>query len=74
MEVIDLVRKIIGPIQPIGDSSIDSERFSNLTEMVGLIEDLLSDLQAVAKYRQAPEHSVSKAGKYANDALETFFD
>jgi len=30
MEIIDVVRKLVGPVNPIGVSAIDQERFKNL--------------------------------------------
>ena len=34
MKVVDVVRKLIGPIDPIGESNADDRRFDNLNELV----------------------------------------
>ena len=40
----DVVKKLIGNINPAGDASRDKERFENLKEAVKLVELLLSDI------------------------------
>ena len=33
MELIDVVRKLVGPISPIGESHADEKRFENLKNL-----------------------------------------
>lgn len=74
MEVVDVVRKLIGPIEPVADSSVDSRRFENLEAMCLLVDKLLFDIHCVAKGWESPMASVNKAGQYArkyiNDVKE----
>lgn len=65
MEMTDVVRKLIGPINPIGDTPVDEERSDNLRVMMLLIESLLGDIDDVSDFRTSPEHSVGKAGREA---------
>lgn len=44
MELVDVVRKLVGPINPIGESHTDAERLENLKAMTKLLEDLLGDV------------------------------
>ena len=39
MELIDIVNKLIGNIEPIGDTSVDEERFENLKSYCELINE-----------------------------------
>ena len=67
MDNYDVVKKLIGPVNPVGDSSIDARRFENLKQLTYLVEKLMTDVATVAfdnKDRQ--EHSRKRAGQYAH--------
>jgi len=70
MKNYDVVTKLIGSINPIGESNTDSKRFENLKEMTELVQELLSDISRVASYKNQYEHSVKKAGEYAYKFLK----
>ena len=66
-----IVYKIIGPIDPIGDSIIDSQRCKNLKDLIVLVDKLLSDIDYIAySCKDAPQDSKARAAKIASD----FFD
>lgn len=48
MTNIDIVRKLIGPVMPVGETHIDEERLKNLQELINLVEGLLYDIDDVA--------------------------
>lgn len=66
----DVVKKLIGPVMPVGESHIDEERYKNLNEMIELVDKLLFDIGQVALNKGRFEHSMSKAGKCAADFIE----
>ena len=66
MEVYDVVIKLIGPIEPIGETNADEKRFENLKAMIGLIDRLLSAVDSVAAHRDRQEYSMQRAGKVAD--------
>jgi len=70
MDVYDVVKKLLGPIEPIGDSGIDEKRFSNLIETEKLVNQLLFDISQVASYKDCPEHSRKIAGERAEQFLK----
>ena len=41
MELIDVVDKLVGRIEPIGDTSVDEERFENLKAYCELINEMV---------------------------------
>ena len=70
MEIYDVTKKLLGPIEPIGDTHVDDERHENLKSTINLIHKLLCDLIETASYSNCPEHSRSRAGKTANEFLK----
>ena len=71
MDIHEIVKKLVGEINPIGETTTDERRFENLQEMVGLVDNLLGDIDSIAhKYKNNHQHSMKKASKYASD----FFD
>jgi len=70
MELIDVVRKLTGPINPVGESNCDDARYENLKTLCDLVNFLVTDIDSVAyRYKDSPESSVNRAGKYADTFL-----
>lgn len=74
MELIDVIRKLNGPIDPVGDSAIDSMRFINLESLCMLVDKLLFDIHVVADMNNSQQASVKKAGDYARKYLQEVKD
>ena len=72
MNVYEVVKKLIGEIEPVGDSRIDEKRLQNLRTFSAVAEDMLCDLKKVSSFKGRPEYSVNQSGKFAKDALEYF--
>ena len=78
MTHFDIVKKLIGAVEPYGDSRIDEQRLENLNDMQILVEQLIRDIKSVAKYSDRPERSMHQIGlqakmflsEIANDLLE----
>lgn len=68
----EIVKKLIGDIQPAGDSSIDPQRLQNLKDMCQLVNELVSDINDVAyRNKNAYQHSIKEMGNYADNFLTT---
>ncbi len=68
----DIVKKLIGGIDPIGKSEIDSERFENLKDMCNLVSNLVSEIYKVYyENKDRHEASIKKAAQYADNFLGT---
>lgn len=66
----DVIKKLIGRINPIGETNTDNERFENLKAMCELVDNLITDIDNVAyKYKNAREFSVKRAAEYASNFL-----
>jgi len=65
MDVHEVVKKLIGKIEPIGETNEDDRRFDNLKIITALVDDLLTDIDAVAMEKDRQEYSINRAGKFA---------
>ena len=66
MEIYDVVKKLVGEIDPIGESQTDAKRYENLVVMTKLVDQLLTDLDEIAVWnKDRVEHSRRKAGEFA---------
>lgn len=69
MSLYEIVNKLVGEIQPIGETTEDSKRFENLKTMTVLVDDLLTDIDNVAQGKNRYEFSIKQAGEYADKFL-----
>ena len=70
MELIDVVRKLTGPINPVGESNCDDARYENLKMLCDLVNSLVTDIDSVAyKNMDKVEYSMKRAGDYAKTFL-----
>lgn len=69
MKIYEIVQRLIGEIEPRGESYTDEERYKNLQEAIELAESLITDIQYVARNKECPEYSKQKAGKLADKFL-----
>jgi hypothetical protein len=68
MALDDVVRKLVGKVDPVGETSTDDVRFENLKVMCELVGRLLTDIDAVAtNNKNRVEFSMKRAGEYASD-------
>ena len=71
MEIKDVVLKLIGPVNPIGESNTDDRRFENLKALCELTDHLVSIIDEVSyRNKDRAEYSMSRAGKYAFDFID----
>ena len=70
LDMYQIVITLIGPVYPVGESHRDTERLDNLHELTHLIDDLLTDVQAIADMENRQEASVSKAAKHARNRMD----
>lgn len=67
----DVVKKLIGNINPVGETNTDNERFENLKEMCELVNNLIECIDDVSyNNRNSHEASIKRASVYASDFLK----
>lgn len=60
-----IVKLLIGPIDPVGESYTDKRRLENLEEVIDLVDCLIGDIERVSRNGTSPEHSVRQIGAMA---------
>jgi hypothetical protein len=74
MSIYEIVKKIIGSIEPYGDTNIDKERNTNINEYGTLACELVNDLINTARFKDRPENSIRKMGESAYFELKVLKD
>lgn len=74
MNYHEIIKKLIGPITPVGSASIDPDRAVNLSNTCELIQSLLTDVTNVAQMKDSNEHSVRRAAEEAEKFLQELSD
>lgn len=70
MTHLEIVNKLIGPIEPVGQTETDQKRYENLKAQCELVESLIMNIQYVANSnKNRSEHSMKLAGQYADRFL-----
>jgi hypothetical protein len=71
MTIYEVVKKIIGNIEPVGETEEDDCRYENLIKTIDLISSLVGDVEGVStyKYKTSKKDSMQRAGKYADKFL-----
>lgn len=66
----DITKKLIGEIEPFGDSSVDEFRLENIHDMYELVEDLTWDLIKTSRFEDRQEESIKVMGHLAKAYLK----
>jgi len=69
MEIYDVVKKLIGPINPVGETNEDNRRFEYLKTTTNLVYKLVFDIDAVASHKDRIAYSINRAGQFADNFL-----
>lgn len=65
----EIVQKLVGSIQPSGESNLDTQRLENLKVMCNLVEDLVMEINYVSRDKDRYEASMKEMGVYADKFL-----
>jgi predicted translin family RNA/ssDNA-binding protein len=66
----DVVKKLIGEIEPIGETNIDNERLKNLEAMCELMNEIHTAIEDISyKYRNSQEFSIKRASEFARNIV-----
>ena len=72
MELSEIVYRLTGKIEPLGDSSVDNERYDNLKKICHLVEGLITDIDDMVFINSdAKEFSVKRSVEYGSKFLES---
>lgn len=70
--IIEVIRRLIGPIQPTGESHSDDARFANLENLLAVMKTLHCEVDEIGyEYKDAHQYSLKRAAdrcsKYLDD-------
>ena len=65
INIHEVVKKLVGSIEPVGETHTDGVRYENLRVMTDLVEKLLRDIDYVAS-QKSHEFSIKKASEFAS--------
>ena len=71
MEMYEIVTRLIGRINPVGETNTDGERFENLKVFIDLVDSLVNELHHVSDNASHYEYSRKRAGELAVKYLKT---
>ena len=69
-QLADIILRLNGSVDPIGDSAVDEPRFNDLVRLLGAIDILLSEIYVVSKNADHYEYSRKRAGETAVNWLK----
>lgn len=64
--IYEVTKRLLGVIEPAGDSSIDETRFLNLEDTIELTDKLIDDIIYVARHKGQHASSIDKSGSRAD--------
>ena len=65
MELNEIVLKLVGHIDVVGESNYDYRSHENMKQLTVLISDLLDEVSEVAKHHNSYNHSMKIQGEFA---------
>ena len=67
IDIYEVVKKLVGEIEPIGATEEDDKRFENLKIMTELIDKLLYDIDNINyRFKKSHQFSMKRAAEYAS--------
>jgi len=71
MDIYEVVKRLTGRIDPIGETYEDNRRFANLKTLIELTDKLLTEIDEVAtENKDRREYSMQRAGKFCDEFLD----
>jgi hypothetical protein len=70
MEYYEIIKKLIGPCAPVGETNEDKRRLEALRETICLVDLLVADIKEAASSKNRREDSMKKIGKEAQEFLD----
>lgn len=74
MNIEEIVMKLIGNINPIGESNEDAKRLENLKQLTELTDCLVSRINRIRECKGDHRYSMNMAGQHAHNFLSNLRD
>lgn len=70
----EVVMKLVGPVEAVGDHWADQERLANIKALTDLVDRLVGTISCAAEARTREEASMKAIGKHADDFIRELHD
>lgn len=67
--VYEVTHRLLGMIEPVGETNVDEVRLLNLKDTIDLTNALIDDIILVGRHKDRGEYSMSEAGKTADNFI-----
>jgi hypothetical protein len=74
MELHEIVRKLVGPVTPVGETQEDARRLENMKVLTELADRLLCDIALTAHNADRVEASMKAIGVHARKFMASVRD
>ena len=72
MSISEILKKLLGEIEPYGDTTIDGKRYLNIQNYYEALCFIVAKLKASAKLENRNEYSIKKIAIECKDILQEF--
>lgn len=72
LEIDEILMRVLGEIEPWGETNIDTLRFKNVENYKVALEFIINKLSRASKFKDRREYSIQKIGKECFDILIEF--
>lgn len=72
MSISEILRRLLGEIEPYGDTTIDDKRYLNIQNYYEALCFIVSKLKASAKLKDRKEYSIKEIARECQDILQEF--
>jgi uncharacterized protein YaaR (DUF327 family) len=70
IDIYEVVKKLVGAIEPVGETHTDNRRYENLKVFTELVDRLVTDLHDIKyNYKNNHQFSMKRASEYASKFL-----
>ncbi len=70
MNIYEVVKKLTGEVEPVGETHLDDKRYGNLKQLTELTEQLLVDICNIEyRHKNSPQSSLKRAAKHCSTFL-----
>jgi gamma-glutamylcysteine synthetase len=70
MEINEIVMKLVGPVQAVGQHEVDERRLTNLKNLIGVVETLVMEISDASEDAGRPEASMKAIAQEAEKYLQ----
>ena len=71
-QIYEVLKRLVGPVEPWADSSIDAERFKNMEKFIEIFQEMHTVIDDIAyRYKDSPYGSAKQIGLLAERQIDS---